>query len=140
MTQSDLDQQQLVGVIGANLADRLFGESDPVGQQIDLVFGSRPASVTVIGVLSEIKPAMVYTGDYSLLFSTRFSELNDSLFMPFTAYDPLLRSVYFPSHRFIDRPRLRMPHDDVDFSAAVSSLRSYVESRYGLAMSNQVAI
>ncbi|MFY9145897.1 MAG: ABC transporter permease [Bacillota bacterium] len=136
MTQSDLDQQQLVGVIGANLADRLFGESDPVGQQIDLVFGSRPASVTVIGVLSEIKPAMVYTGDYSLLFSTRFSELNDSLFMPFTAYDPLLRSSVF-SHltgSSIDRVYV-LPRDDVDFSAAVSSLRSYVESRYGLAMS-----
>lgn len=136
IAQSDIDQQQLVCVIGANLARRLFDQSDPLGQQIDLVFSSHPVSVTVVGVLSEVKSDRAYMGNYSEVFSCLLDDLDDSLFMPFTVYDPLLRSGRFSylTDSSIDRVCV-LPRDDVDFAAAISSIRSYVESRYGLAMS-----
>lgn len=136
LAQSDLDQQRLVCVIGKNLARRLFGESNPVGRQLRLVFSRHPVSITVIGVLGEIEADRAYGSDHSVLFSSPRTRLNDSLFLPFTTWDVLQQSggSTHPDGTAIDRI-LVVPRDDVDFEAALSSIRSYVESKYGLGLS-----
>lgn len=81
--QSDLDEGRLVGIVGCNLAKRVFGDSKAVGEQLKLQIGDTPVSVTVIGVFKEVE--VVVGSAYSSVFGQGRSRLNDSLFMPYTA-------------------------------------------------------
>lgn len=48
----DLEQRTPVLVLGSRLAERLFGEVDPVGQVVRLVVGNRRYDFVVVGVMA----------------------------------------------------------------------------------------
>lgn len=50
-TQDDLDGHAAVVMLGANVAQNLFGSADPTGQDVSIRFGARPLSLHVAGVL-----------------------------------------------------------------------------------------
>ncbi len=52
INQSQLDSRATVIVLGSNVADRLFGDSDPIGQTVRVsVFGRTGTNARVIGVM-----------------------------------------------------------------------------------------
>jgi putative ABC transport system permease protein len=138
--KSDIEEGRLVGVIGWNLARRHFGDSDPIGRSFDLQLGNSPVSITVIGVLKEIKTdATSALGGYSLAFTATQSSLNDSLFMPYTALETVYRSLPRAAYSAAAIASINqiyvIPSDDVDLGTALARIRSYVSSKYGLGLS-----
>lgn len=138
--KSDLDEGRLVGVIGWNLARRHFGDSDPIGRSLNLQYGNVPVSITVIGVLKEIKTeSTAALGGYSVLFTATGSSLNDAVFMPYTALETIRRStprsVYSAAALTSIDQIYVIPSDDVDIATALARLRSYVTSKFGTAVS-----
>ncbi|MGC9356403.1 MAG: ABC transporter permease [Anaerolineae bacterium] len=70
ITEDDVDRRSKVVVLGANIAEELFGDFDPVGQKIKVANNSGiRISLTVVGVLVE-------EGDSML------SSVDDSVFVP----------------------------------------------------------
>lgn len=136
--QSDIDEGRLVGVVGWDLAKRVFGNSDPVGQQLRLQVGNAPVTVTVIGVFKELKAEVAGVG-YSSVFGQSVSRLNDGLFMPYTSFDTMYRSMrrtfYGGAFGTSINEILAMPADNVDPGTALAKVRSYVSTRYGLGLS-----
>ncbi len=51
ITESDIERRARVVVLGASVSERLFGEDDPVGQQIRLGLGRLVTTATVTGVM-----------------------------------------------------------------------------------------
>ncbi len=138
--KSDINEGRLVGVIGWNLARRFFGDSDPIGQTLSLQYGNNPVSVTVIGVLKEIKTdATAALGGFSLAFTATQSSLNDAVFMPYTALETVYRSIpraiYSAAAAGSINQIYVIPSDDVDIGTALARLRSYISSKYGPGLS-----
>ncbi len=53
ITQDDVDRKTRTVVLGASVAQTLFGDSDPTGQQIRFGFGRNLITVNVIGVMAK---------------------------------------------------------------------------------------
>jgi len=51
ISQDNLDRRSRVAVLGASIAQTLFGDNDPVGQQVRFGFGRNIVTANVIGVL-----------------------------------------------------------------------------------------
>ena len=58
----DLEHQTQVMVLGSRVAERLFGQANPVGEQITYVVGDRRYSFTVVGVMES--KGQVLMGNY----------------------------------------------------------------------------
>jgi putative ABC transport system permease protein len=73
----DVDQASKVIVLGYSLAQRLFGDENPIGKKVPLGADNQP--YTVVGVLKEIP---VPEGDWQAQMTGRY---NDQGFIPLTA-------------------------------------------------------
>ncbi len=74
-TETDIEQGQAVVVLGAGLAERLFGDEDAVGQTLRLAGDERP--YYVLGVLAPTTAVTAERGTHR--------ELNNQAYLPITA-------------------------------------------------------
>ncbi len=67
ITEADVEKRSKVVVLGATIADELFGDFNPVGQKIKLAdaMGSK-TTLTVVGVLAEQGGSMLNSADSSI--------------------------------------------------------------------------
>jgi putative ABC transport system permease protein len=79
-TRQHLDGRATVAVLGANVAEKLFGQDDPVGQSVRVSFNNRAAAnFRVLGVM-ELKGG------------SQFGNLDDQIFVPITTFQARLQA------------------------------------------------
>lgn len=128
---SDIEEGRLVAVIGANVAERLFGRENPLGKKIRYTVGRRTKELTVVGVLTRIESPSEGIGRFSRYFSRPIHQLNDMVFVPFTARAALRGTDEAEEVNEI----MVIPKDDVGFAQALAQVRAYVADKYGPAVS-----
>ncbi len=122
---TDVDQANAVVVLGAGLAERLFGQEDPVGQTLRLAGDERP--YYVLGVLEPTTAVVTERG------SSR--ELNNQAYMPITAAPRRItgRGVGSSSaalHTGITEMRVGLPVA-ASLAPVLREVRDYAAMNYG---------
>lgn len=83
LNQSDINSKKLVGVIDINLAQKLFNNENPIGQEVKLSIEGLPTYVTVVGV---------YQVEDSL-FTSMMGTTATNLYTPYSLYNTAIEQM-----------------------------------------------
>ncbi len=120
LTQDDLDNRTLVAVIGSQVAQDLFGEVNPVGQQIKVAPANGvKVTLSVIGVLDAASSSM-------------FNSSDSSIFVPLTtAYGRLFGGRNAQGERVVSRISV-MAASEAQVDAAQAQVEAILRQRHGI--------
>jgi putative ABC transport system permease protein len=120
ITQDDLDNRTLVAVIGSQVAQDLFGEANPVGQEIKVT------------PTSGVKVTLIVQGVLDSASSSVFSSSGSSVFVPLTsAYGRLFGGRNAQGELAVSRISL-MAKSEAQVDAAQAQAEAILRQRHGI--------